>query len=384
MRPTFHIDALRLLATTFLPLLIANLSSNVSDSVWIGLTAGLICALACLAWLWQTGRTNTEKNTAGPPAQDQDCAIENSASELLMVETEAISQHRERVNTLINEASEKLNDSFSTLNELIQQQHALAHALIERYSPHSLDRHGHTFESFVDTTQKTLSQFVEVTVATSQTLMSLVDRMDFITDKIAAILQSTSDMDAIAKQTDLLALNAAIEAARAGDAGRGFAVVADEVRALSNRSTQFSHDIRANVEAVHRELADADKAIAALAAKDMSFAMTSKKQVQGKLAELEISNQDTLHSVSQLDQIAQQFSQNVHIAVIALQFQDICSQALGQIQRHVDNLRAGHDGERSAAGQSEGLPRNPLERAGGPLHNPVTQTSMRSGDIELF
>lgn len=78
--------------------------------------------------------------------------------------------------------------------------------------------------------------------------------MDQVRLKITEILQSTQDMDAIAKQTNLLALNAAIEAARAGESGRGFAVVADEVRALSTRSTEFSAAIRKHVDVVHHEI----------------------------------------------------------------------------------------------------------------------------------
>ncbi|WP_239504939.1 methyl-accepting chemotaxis protein, partial [Stenotrophomonas maltophilia] len=64
-----------------------------------------------------------------------------------------------------------------------------------------------------------LSLFVEATLETSRTSQQLVERMDQVRLKITEILQSTQDMDAIAKQTNLLALNAAIEAARAGESG---------------------------------------------------------------------------------------------------------------------------------------------------------------------
>lgn len=63
-----------------------------------------------------------------------------------------------------------------------------------------------------------------------------------------------TDIEAVARQTNMLALNATIEAARAGEAGKGFAVVAGEVKALANQTTGATEDIRSRIEGLQREI----------------------------------------------------------------------------------------------------------------------------------
>lgn len=63
----------------------------------------------------------------------------------------------------------------------------------------------------------------------------------------------TTDIDTLARTTNVLALNAAIEAARAGDAGRGFAVVADEVKRLAASTRTANDAIRERIASLHQE-----------------------------------------------------------------------------------------------------------------------------------
>ncbi|NQD93656.1 methyl-accepting chemotaxis protein [Pseudomonas sp. CrR25] len=375
-----------------LPWLLSLALLGAGLSAWPALLAGALAALASLVYLGHRLRQN------GLPGEDEsasddasDLALRDQLESLcqgVAHQAQQIADHSRQVDGLLCTAIEGLTASFTRLNQLIERQLHIAGSLTDRYRGDHSDEDGVTFQRFVNTTQETLGFFVDSTVETSRTSMELVDSIDRITAKIGEIVKSTADMDAIAKQTNLLALNAAIEAARAGESGRGFAVVADEVRALSNRSSSFSEAIRTHINTVYTELQQADAAISQLAAKDMSFAMTSKKQTQTMLEELEQMNGATVTAVAELEQISRTFAADVNAAVTALQFQDLSSQLLAQVCKHAAKLEQLSDNLEGVAELNHEAQQDHLDnqhrQLNSHLHNPVSQTSMHAGEIDLF
>ena len=363
---------------------------RLSGMLWLSVLGAALGSLLMLVLVrsWQVQpMAATAQVLESPSVDPTELLLFNR--DAIAVQTDLLQGQIKQVSGLLNAAISEVASSFSLLAQSSAEQHELAHELIERYSgggqngPDSA-----TFQQFVSTTHSTLGLFVDATIETSHTNMQLVERMDSINQKITEILKSTSDMDSIAKQTNLLALNAAIEAARAGEAGRGFAVVADEVRALSSRSTVFSDQIREHVNGVLVELQAADASVSSLAAKDMSFALSSKKQINDMLADLEQMNSRTLRVVGRLDDISGVITNGVNRAVTALQFQDLTSQLLAQMQNQCTTLVTaaarlqvlarlpGAEQEQQLQGERERMRQKPA--------TPVTQTSMTAGDIDLF
>ena len=317
-------------------------------------------------------------------------------AQLLITNTEI-----QQMQDLLRDAIGKLLASFTGMEASSRRQQELAMAMSQAHQ----SKNGTeliSFESFVNETSATLSMFVDSTVDASKAGMGLVERMDDITGNVNKIIGVLSEIEGISKQTNLLALNAAIEAARAGEAGRGFAVVADEVRGLSNRSNQFSNEIRTLMESVHQSVSIAEGAINEMASRDMNFALRSKTRVQETMGEIQELNRNLESTVSDLSGIAAEVEGNVRVAVTSLQFQDMATQLLDHINKRIENMGSminsiaaiPIDGINTGTGErSECILRlqkfhEAINQASEMIkharHNPVSQSQMDSGDIELF
>ncbi|MCJ8170079.1 methyl-accepting chemotaxis protein [Atopomonas sediminilitoris] len=359
-------------------------------AVWLWLLpvvwAVLLSVLVALLWFaWLAPEPKVAQ--AAPTSANEPVQAWQPLGHALVAEVAVVEDQLKRVENILHHAIEELSTSFQHLAERTHVQHQQAASLVASYG-HDEEGHSASFQDFVTATQKTMSMFVTATVETSHTSMMLVDRMDKISAKISDILKSTSDMDSIAKQTNLLALNAAIEAARAGEAGRGFAVVADEVRALSSRSTEFSQAIREHVDEVHQELTQAETEVSQLAAKDMSFALSAKKEIGVMLGDLEALNQRTVSVVGELDVISLEIDRGVGRAITALQFQDMAGQLLQQIRKHQQKLGALGQALQTMSNQPRAQWNDYLSQQARALEqsltSPVAQSSIAAGDVELF
>lgn len=375
--------------------IMAVLAALLAEPLWravaIALATGAVWYLAWRHGL-ASGQTRVTEPVGELPGVEIGGLMNGLASESRVQCDNSIAD-LDRVKALLQQAIDQLVTSFGTMNMHIQAQRDLALSIISGMAGKDVMEGEGNFSRFVLDTSKTLEAFVDNTVSTSKIAMGLVETMDLISTEVNAILVILGEIEAIAKQTNLLALNAAIEAARAGEAGRGFAVVADEVRALSQRTNQFSNQIRGHMDSVHGSLATAHESIYAVASMDMNYALASKKQVQDTMARIERINGEMADAARTIDVHAESVGQEVNVAVTALQFQDMTSQLVTHAQAGIHALRMAAEESAAAFSGAEDVAKG-LAQARERMHalaqvdrrhlNPVKQESMDSGDIELF
>jgi len=195
-----------------------------------------------------------------------------------------------------------------------------------------------TLKGFLDDTATTLSMLVDNIVQNAKTAMELCDRMDDVKRDVGRILGALSPLRDIADQTNLLALNAAIEAARAGEAGRGFAVVADEVRKLSVLSNEFADQIKDLVGSVSHSLKVADDALLEISAKDMNYALHSKKNVDDMMGQLAEMDENVKRSGRGMLEGSDELERDLIQVLAVINFQDRVTELIGQSCTRLSSL----------------------------------------------
>ena len=313
----------------------------------------------------------------------------------------AIREEMARVQVLLADAIAGLTLSFQGMHAQTEVQRQLSLAVTG-----SAGDSGATlnFDEFVKNTASAMQRVVDSVIGNSKLALELIEVTDDIARRTQDVQNILSEIGAIAKQTNLLALNAAIEAARAGEAGRGFAVVADEVRDLSARTSQFSQQISSLTLGMQVSVQKTEAAIARMGSQDMNFALDSKLQVENIIGTLDRENNKRIHAIGKLGDSAHEVETLVGRAITALQFQDMVSQLSGHVLRRIEALDdvVRHLGDLSGAlasdAQIDDAPaaiealRGETSRVASSLaamavqttHNPVGQSAMTEGGVELF
>ncbi len=350
----------------------------------------LVALAALLLWV-RTQRNRAAEAHASAQQTTPDLAAHYAAAcnEL----REQLAQCRddcERAMRLVVEAVDPLATSFAAIASEAKHQQDIAM---------NLARGGETdpeetvsFDDFVKHTTELMEVFVDYMLRNSAIGMSLVESMERISAEVSGVLQLLQQIEGISKQTNLLALNAAIEAARAGEAGRGFAVVADEVRKLSLNTSEFSQRIRDNIHSAATAVEGAESRIADLVAKDMNFTLSSKAGTEKAIAAIRRLNDAMTHSVDRMSAIAQVVEGHTNQAILSLQFQDLVTQSLTHTGNRLGRLTEETERMASLPVDDHASAEAELTRTLASLqalrtterHNPVSQDSMASGDIEFF
>lgn len=222
--------------------------------------------------------------------------------------------------------------------------------------------------------------------------MSLVARVDDINDCMQEIHGILVEIDGIAKQTNLLALNAAIEAARAGEAGRGFAVVADAVRELSNRTQDFSAQIRQSMTKMREEVTQVEADVNTMASRDMNFALTAKQQADNAMSGLADLNASVASRAAEAGAISERVAREVDSLISGLQFQDMTTQLLDHLKRRSQAIESMMDRLKNVSSlpsiaqvaRSKEIEDAVVRARDMTRHNPVAQSQISTGDVDLF
>lgn len=282
-----------------------------------------------------------------------------------------------------------LTDAFMAIQTLLGQQQTYIQTLLSVEVEGDKASVEMDMRKFAENTSKTLNHFVQIVTNMGDESMYLVEKVENISAQMPGVMQALQGIEQIASQTNLLALNAAIEAARAGAAGRGFAVVAGEVRALSNSSSEVSHNIQKQLSSINVLIIELSKDVKKIATQDIDYVHDSKDEVNEAIIQLAHKADNDLQMTHNLNGLATELLEAVHNAMRGLQFGDISIQSLqftlegitelNETMHQLNNIKG-----LNIADEIDVVLKAYQAKQDKRVHNPVSSSSMDSGDVEFF
>lgn len=306
-----------------------------------------------------------------------------------------------RVKSILGEAIVGIITSFQGLDSQSRSQINLVTGLLSQMT--TSDDKTEVMRSFREEATDMITMFVGSIDTMSEGSQHMVHAMNTMSLNIKEIEKLIGEIDGISSQTNLLALNASIEAARTGEAGRGFSVVADEVRALSQRSGQFSSEIRKNYREIEKTMGDARTIVGKMASTDLSLTLNTKGRMDEMMSEMEAANENIATKMQDISSISGKITEDVGLALQSMQFEDMTNQLLSHLNKRIETLRVFSTSSSSLRHDFSVVNRKVLsvqldghidslqaammvarELSVKTMHNPVEQESMDGGDIDFF
>jgi methyl-accepting chemotaxis protein len=289
---------------------------------------------------------------------------------------------------LFSDSIMRLQASFKHLDQLIQSQRAQVTELLSTVGGESSGK-----DSFLDELGPLLRSLTEVLSSVTDKGLEGARRVEALTEDLGNTFLLLRKFEGVEAQTNMLALNATIEAARAGDRGRGFGVVAQEVRNLSKFSKELNTRISEQLERARTRMSDVRQLLVESVPAENVSAKNSRDRIDVLLSRIDAVDQRMASGLSQIDRVAHEVSEQVGVAIRALQFEDIVGQLLGCMDRRLERLEetvirlhtlGTSPDDASLSAELQERSSEIVERYQVAVISPVLQTSMDAGAIELF